>query len=62
MNIIINSPYSKNRLFSSGDPISIDKNLIDNFNNLYSTLRVNNKKETNIYNNYSCYIFLLWFI
>lgn len=62
MNIIINSPYSKNRLFFSGDPISIDKNLIDNFNNLYSTLRVNNKKETNIYNNYSCYIFLLWFI
>ena len=25
MNVIINSPYSKNRLFSSGDPISIDK-------------------------------------
>ena len=50
MNVIINSPYSKNRLFSSGDPISIDKNLIDNFNTFYSKLRVNNKKDNNIYN------------
>ena len=30
MNVIINSPYSKNE-FLSGDPM-IDKNLIDNFN------------------------------